>query len=230
MAVLQTIGRTIAERFRLWLGIAFGFVALYYAALLAALVMRFGDLPNYVTFYNWPANVAHIIRSTPSVQDMLAIVRDEWLVEIGYFNTDFGHGISEWSLTLIPSKMAVIAALGALIATAVILTRNARRCGRATLRGSAAAGGLGSAMVAAGGVTLFWVVCCSTPSWVVGLAMLGVGVSTSLWLEPLGGWLTGGGFALLLGAVYALARAAGEDAAAANARRESGKGRAQYAA
>jgi hypothetical protein len=34
--------------------------------------------------------------------------------------------------------------------------------------------------------TLTWVVCCATPSWIVGLAMLGMSSSLALWLEPFG--------------------------------------------
>ena len=40
-------------------------------------------------------------------------------------------------------------------------------------------------------------VCCATPSWVVGLAMLGLGVSTSLALETMGPILSGLGFGTL---------------------------------
>ena len=43
-----------------------------------------------------------------------------------------------------------------------------------------------SIAAALGNVTLSWVVCCSAPSWVVGLAMLGMSSSLALALEPLG--------------------------------------------
>ena len=69
------------------------------------------------------------------------------------------------------------------------------------------AAGIGSALVALSNLTMSWVVCCSTPSWVVGLAMMGLGVSTSLALEPYGFWLNAGGFLLLGGSVFWIAAA-----------------------
>jgi len=62
----------------------------------------------------------------------------------------------------------------------------------------------GAALVAMTNVTLAWVVCCATPSWVVGLAILGLGVSSSLWLEQFGWWIEYAGFALLLASLYVL--------------------------
>ena len=53
-------------------------------------------------------------------------------------------------------------------------------------------------------VTLAWVVCCATPNWVVGLAILGLGVSSSLWLEQFGWWIEYAGFVLLLASLYLL--------------------------
>jgi hypothetical protein len=59
--------------------------------------------------------------------------------------------------------------------------------------------------VALTSITMSWVVCCATPTWVVGLAIMGLGVSTSLWLEPLGTWLSYAGFAALLVGVFVAA-------------------------
>jgi len=47
------------------------------------------------------------------------------------------------------------------------------------------------------GISLFWVVCHSSPSWVVSLAILGVEVSTSLALEPIGPAISLAGIAML---------------------------------
>ena len=71
--------------------------------------------------------------------------------------------------------------------------------------GALSALGGGTLLVAMTNVTLSWVVCCATPSWVVGLAMLGLGVSTSLALESLGLGLSIAGFVLLLSATFLLA-------------------------
>jgi hypothetical protein len=59
---------------RLWLLLAAGFVLIFHAVQLALLVVRFGHLPNYVTVFDWPHNIATIIRSTQSAQDMVSII------------------------------------------------------------------------------------------------------------------------------------------------------------
>ena len=48
--------------------------------------------------------------------------------------------------------------------------------------------------------------CCASPTWAVGLALLGVGVSTAFQLQPFGADITLAGFGLLLAANYILAR------------------------
>jgi hypothetical protein len=201
------IRAAIRPRFGCWLAIALGTFVVYYAGLLAALVYRFGNWPNYAVLYDWPTNVAHIFRSTPSRADALTIAQDEWLLEIGYMNMSFGRGISEWSLTLVPPKMAVILALGALMATAWALIAERRSvCAAAPGLAAVAATGLGAGFVGLTGATMSWVVCCATPSWIVGLAMLGMGVATANWLEPAGTYLSLAGFALLGLGVARLAR------------------------
>lgn len=205
MAMIETVRGAVARRLRLWLGIAFGFVALYYAGMMAGLIYRFGDLPNYIIFYDWPGNVVRIVESTPSVSDMIPIILDEWLVEVGYMNTDFGMGISEWSMTVIPPKVLLALAAGALIATGAVLMLARRQCSATTLHGAGTTAGIGSAMVIAANLTMSWVVCCATPSWIVGLAMMGVSVATANALQPYGVWINSIGFSLLTLAVLWLA-------------------------
>src|ERR1700730_4929684 len=93
---------------RLWLLLVAGFVLIFHAVQLALLVVRFGHLPNYVTVFDWPHNIATIIRSTQSAQDMVSIILDEWILEFGYMNHDFGHGISERSLVILPAKLLFV--------------------------------------------------------------------------------------------------------------------------
>ena len=186
------------KRLWFWVGFALIFMVLYYTMLLGSLVIRFGHFPNYVTPYNWINNVVVIIQSTPSIIDMIPIILEEWLFEIGYMNYSFGNGISEWSLNLIPSKMLIVFSIGALIAINIILLqKQMNACSRGQYRSMLATTGLGGFLVGLTNATMTWVVCCATPSWVVGLAMLGLGVSTSLWLEPLGLWLAIFGFICL---------------------------------
>lgn len=204
---LAVMRETIRENRGAWLAMTFGFVVVYYMTLLAIVVWRIGSLPNYVVFYNWPADVLNIIRSTPSVRDMLPIIGNEWIFETGYKNYSYGHGIAEWSLAIIPPKVVVVTLLGALSGLSVLLLRRLRAHCPARMQGAgAAAAGLGSLLVAMTNVTLFWVSCCSTATWVVGLSLLGLETTTAYALLPYGTDLSVVGFAILLATNYLLAR------------------------
>ena len=204
--VLINCATAIRSRWALWLAISIGWSVIYYSGLLLALVIQFGNVPNYVTWFDWPANVARIFHSTPSLTDAIAIAREEWLVEAGYLNTNFGVGISEWSLTLVPEKMLMMLIMGILLATIWVL--NAARihsCSLAEGSASLTATGAGAGLVALTGATMTWVVCCASPSWIVGLTMLGMSVAMADWLEPAGIWLNALGFMLLGATVYIMA-------------------------
>ncbi|HZB94273.1 MAG TPA: hypothetical protein VE397_22680 [Stellaceae bacterium] len=204
---LAVMRDTIRENRGLWLAMTFGFVVAYYMTLLAIVVWRIGSLPNYVVFYDWPADVLNIIRSTPSVRDMLPIIGNEWIFETGYKNYSYGHGIAEWSLAIIPPKVVVVMLLGALSALSVLLLLRMRaHCPARTQGAGAAAAGLGSLLVAMTNVTLFWVSCCSTATWVVGLSLLGLETTTAYALLPYGTDLSVVGFAILLATNFWLAR------------------------
>jgi hypothetical protein len=199
--VIGGMRAAVSARPVLFATVAVGFPIAFHATMLAALIVRFGDLPNYVTGYDWLRNVGRIIASTGSPRDALSIALDEWLLEVGYMNHDYSLGISEWSLALIPHKMLLVVLAGLLVALNVVLL--ARRRDRSA---GALATGVGAACAVTGSVTLFWVVCCATPTWSVGLAMLGiVGSTTALLLDPFGTWIALAGFLILLIAAIALA-------------------------
>jgi hypothetical protein len=196
----------IRPDWRLWLAITIGFILAYYLAQFVVLELRFGHLPNYVTFYDYPANVARIVRHTPSVRDMVPIVLDEWLLEVGYMNYDFGHGIAEWSLAILPLKLLATTGLGAVIGFNLLLWRRARTaCSAAQRPVAAGVAGIGAVLFGLTNISLTWVVCCATPSWVVGLTLLGFGSATSLSLEPYGVGLALAGVMLLAGVTLFLA-------------------------
>jgi hypothetical protein len=208
--IARTIGGAIRQRPAAWLAISFGWPVLYYAGLLAALVLQFDNWPNYATVHDWPANVARIFSSTPSLGDSVRIAREEWLLETGYLNTDFGLGISEWSLTLVPEKMLMMLAMGMILATIWALNAaRARSCSLGEAGTAAATTGVGAGLVALTGATMTWVVCCASPSWIVGLTMLGLSVATADWLEPVGFWLNIAGFALLAATALVMAHRIG---------------------
>lgn len=204
MAPLSIIANEIRRRWRHLLLWGVLFALLHQVAMFAALVLRFRAWPNYVTFYDWPGNVLHIVRSTPSVRDMVGIIREEWLIEIGRMNYDYGTGISEWSLNIMPSRLLVLCLLGALVGLAFSLLHRTA-CASGARNGLRATTGLGAFLVALTNVTMSWVVCCATPSWVVGLAMLGLGTTTSLALERSGPLLSVLGFGLLTALIFYLA-------------------------
>lgn len=206
-ATLSHIGNAVRTQKGRWVAILLGFIILYYLSLLATMLIRFGEVPNYITFYNWPGNLWTIFASTPSLTDAINIAREEWLIEIGYINYDFGKGIAEWSLTVLPTKLALQLLAGALVSTFAVLLFSgaAKTCSGATRRSALAATGSGAFLVSLANTTLSWVVCCATPNWVVTLSLLGMSPALALWLEPLGDVMILAGYTLLLGATLVIA-------------------------
>jgi hypothetical protein len=188
---------------RLIIGFALGFPVVFYLSLLAIPVLRYGHLPNYITPYDWPANVLRIIRSTGSIRDMVPIILNEWLLEIGYVDMSYGHGIGMWSLSLVPHKIVLVSLTGALIGLNVGLMLDRPQAGSATqecLRSgsSGALTGVGALIAGLTNATLFSVACCSTPSWVGSLSILGMETSSVFALEPYGPLGSALGLAMLV--------------------------------
>lgn len=190
-STLRTTVTGVRRWRRLIIGFALGFPVVFYLLLLAIPVLRYGHLPNYVTTYDWIANVERIIRSTGSVRDMIPIILNEWLVEIGYMDMDWGHGIAEWSLSLQPHKILLVSLTGALIGLNIGLaldrleaSATAQDCVRAG--GSGVLTSVGALFTGVTNATLFSIACCSTPSWVGSLSILGVETSSAFALEPYG--------------------------------------------
>lgn len=196
-----------------WLiiGFALGFPVVFYLLLLAIPVFRYGHLPNYVTAYDWTANVERIVRSTASIRDMVPIILNEWLLEIGYMDMDYGHGTAEWSLSLVPHKIVLVSLTGALIGLNVGLMLDRPQASSAKqecLRsgGSGALTGVGALISGLTNATLFSIACCSTPSWVGSLSILGMETSSVFALEPYGPLGSALGLAMLIVSALWLAR------------------------
>jgi hypothetical protein len=186
---MKSVCAAIGKRPWLWLGTALGFVAAYHALLLGALAARFGRLPNYFHTYDLVDAYRLTLAGTPSLRDALGIAAAEPWFDIGYFSAQWN--MSEWSLMILPPKLAVVALAGILVATFLVLALASRRA-NCTL-----AAGTGAGLVGVSSATLFWVVCCSTPTWAAGLAMLGLSVSLAFALEPAGPLMAAAGIALL---------------------------------
>jgi|GEM_PF-3539278 hypothetical protein len=168
-------------------------VMIYYALLLGGVLLRFQAWPDYVEVYPWVGNIRGILAGTPSWRDALSIALDEPLLEIGRTLPDYA--ISEWNLTIVPDKLAIVAAIAALLAVHRHLARRSCRIDAAVLSGA------GSATAALASATVGWTVCCGAPSWVVIFAMLGLWAPTAMAIEPYGGPITLAGLFLLAGGV-----------------------------
>ena len=210
------IQHVVVRHWVLWLAIGIGFFALYYVGLLLVTMLRFGEIPNYVVFHDVVRTYRLIFDGTPSLTDAIPILIDEPWFETGYKNPHY-YGIATWSYMLIPPKMLLVFLTGGLVATIAILAVTERRIACPALPARAyATAGMGTALVGLTSATLTWVVCCAAPSWVVGLAMLGMSVSLALWLEPFGMVLMLLGLVLVVGTVIKQLRnlAANADATA----------------
>jgi hypothetical protein len=207
MSTLVDVLREIRASLLLWLALLVAFFAAFPLLQLALLIVRFQELPNYLIVHDWPGNIARIVRMTPSIADMVSIMRDEWLIEIGSMNFAYGHGIAEWSFVLVPAKAGVTLVIALLLATNVVLLRAVRKtCPLSARLGASAAAAGGALLAGAATMTITWVVCCAAPTWVVGLAVLGVSVATAFALQPIGGWLSLFGIVLLAAIAAALVR------------------------
>ena len=128
MSRIDFIKHTLWQNLTAWLSLAVVFSVLYYLALMMALIVRFEGLPNYLNFHEWAFNIERIWLSTPSWFDSLVIMKDEWLLEIGSMNYDYGTGISEWSLFIAPAKVLGVLLLGILLSANYLLLRNGIEC------------------------------------------------------------------------------------------------------
>lgn len=193
------IQHAVVRHWVLWFAIGIGFFALYYVGLLLLTMLRFGEIPNYVVLHDVVRTYRLIFDGTPSLIDMMFILVDEPWFETGYKNPDY-YGIATWSYMLIPPKMLLVVLTGGLVATITTLAITQRRgtCPALPVRAYATAG-VGTALVGLTSATLTWVVCCAAPTWVVGLAMLGMSSSLALLLEPFGMVLLPLGLLLVIG-------------------------------
>jgi hypothetical protein len=217
MSALAPIVRDVRASLPLWLGLVIVFFAAFHLWQLTLLVLSFGELPNYLTIHDWPANIARIARMTPSVADMIPIMLDEWLIEIGSMNYAYGHGIAEWSFVIMPTKAAIVLLMSLLLATTVIMLRAARATCSSSVWIAASIGAAGGAFSAGlATMTITWVAHCGLPTWIVGLSIMGVDAVTAFAIEPFGRWLTVFGVLTLSLNVIGLGALAAESPASAD--------------
>jgi len=195
--------QAIKQHWLLWLFMVAGFLVLYYGGLLLVTIIRFHEVPNYVEVYNIWHVYQQIFDGTPSLRDAMKILIDEAWIEMGYKSPEY-YGIATWSYMLIPPKMLVVGLMSMLVATFITLRVYSREqaCPLSNRGKLYTVAGVGSGMVGLGSATLTWVVCCATPSWVVGLSMLGLSSSLALTLEPFGKIINTAGIGLILWIIF----------------------------
>ena len=171
----------------IWLQATLMFMA-YYLLIFLTLYIRFENVPNYISTFDYFSNIWQIITSTPSFHDIITIAMQEWVMEVGYMNYSFGKGISEWSVSFLPIKMLAIYFSFFAVALAVGLWKEHKTQTKTSTRAkcAVASAGVGSFFMALSCTTLSWIVCCATPSWIISLAILGISPAVALALEPLG--------------------------------------------
>lgn len=194
-----------------WLGMSFGFTVAYYVLILVFTMIRFQEIPNYVSFEN-VFHVYHmILEHTPALSDALPIIGDETFFETGYKDPNY-YGIASWSYTLIPPKVLVVLFMCMLMATFIIMKSYTRRTACQLKNapkqssGITTTAGIGASLISLTNVTLSWVVCCASPNWSVALTMLGLSSSISIMINPYGSYMTLIGMIMLIGAVIFQAR------------------------
>jgi len=200
---LTLIAKASKQHWILLILISVGFLVFYYSSLLMLTMLRFGEIPNYVEFYDVFYVYGLIFKGTPSLMDAIPILLDEAWFEAGYKNPMY-YGIATWSFVLIPAKMLLVFLMGILLGIFTILVKIGRTesCQLKTDTRLYTAAGISTVFISLTSATLTWVVCCATPSWVVALAMLGMSASLALWLEPLGNILTLIGLLVMIWIIY----------------------------
>ena len=181
-----------------------GFLLGYHALLALMVILRFDGMPNYFSYHDVVKNLGLIMEGTGHWGDRLRLFYQEPWLEFGYANPEY-YGIAEWSFMIMPSRLILVALTALALGLSLVLWLDARN---RTASQCLAVGGGGALMLGLGTASLTWVVCCAYPSWVVLLAMLGMGTNLALSLEPWGAALVITGVVLQLSVVVYLARAA----------------------
>lgn len=164
-------------------------VAGYHLALLGAAVARFEQAPDYIRLHPWFENVWSVLTGFPTLAQAWPVALREPWIEVG--RTVPGLPLAEWSVQVLPPNLLVVAVV------ALLLSLHWRLAGRGCHPAAAALSATGSVGTALASATLTWIACCSSPSWVVLLAMLGLWIPTALSLDGFGPAIGAFGLALL---------------------------------
>ena len=175
--------------------------------LVLILMVRFWALPNYFEQFDLLGNYQLILQGTPDLRDTLQLLAAEPWLEIGYKDPEY-YGIELWSLMLLPAKMLNIFGVSLLLNISYRLMAVAKQlpCPANARRYAFGISGVGSAMLYLTNVTVTWVVCCATPTWVVMFTMMGLSSSIALSLQPFGVVLGSIAMVLMLIAILYQAR------------------------
>lgn len=161
----------------------------YHLALLAVAMVRFRQIPDYVRLHPWHDNVWSVFTGFPTLESAVPVALREPWIEIGRSVPDLP--MAEWSVQVLPPNLLVVSLVASLLA---LHWKLARRGSHPAAAAFSAGGGVGTALAA---TSLTWIACCSSPSWVVLLAMLGLWIPTALSLDHLGPVIGAAGLLLI---------------------------------
>jgi cytochrome oxidase Cu insertion factor (SCO1/SenC/PrrC family) len=172
--------------------------AAYQALILATLVVGLGGAPNYTRLYPAWDNARRIVRLTPSARDAAVLIGREPIFEYGRRHPVFG--VAVWSFELTWWSLLFFLSFSTLMGLYLGIGGLAGRWG--------AAGSLsGAGLVGLVGASVSSLTHCGLGSFGVLLAVSGVSATTLHWFGTLEPVLICAGYALIVLAIVARARA-----------------------
>ena len=198
MSALSTLGTQARARRSAVAGATLTVFTAYQALILAILVAGLGGVPNYIRLYPAWENARRIVRLTPSVTDAIVLVGREPIIEYGRRHPVFG--IAVWSFELTWSSLLFFVSFSALVGLYLGMGGLAARWGTVgSLSGAGIVGLLGASVSS--------LTHCGLGSFGVLLAVSGVSATTLQWFQGLEPVLIPAGYALIVLAIVARARA-----------------------
>lgn len=197
MSTLRALGGRLRARWRAIAVATLVVLGLYQILILAVLGVGLGGAPNYVRLYPVWENARRIVRLTPSVADIAALIAREPLVEYGRRHPVFG--VAVWSFELTWSGLLFFLSFSGLVGVYLGIGGRALRWGTAgSLSGAGVVGLLGAGVSS--------LTHCGLGSFGVVLAVVGVSAATIQWFQRLEPVLIPAGYGLIVLAIAARAR------------------------
>jgi hypothetical protein len=197
MSVLRALARRLRARWPRVAGATLAVFVLYQASILGILVAGLGGAPDYLRLYPAWENARRIVRLTPSLEDVVALIAREPLLEYGRRHPLFGAAV--WSFELTWASLLFFVSFSTLVGVYLGMGGRPARWGAIGSLGGAGVVGLLGASVSS-------LTHCGLGSFGVLLAIAGVSATTILWFGRLEPVLLPAGYALIALAILARPR------------------------